>query len=445
MAGVERRQPRTQSSHAMSRSRLITPRLILGPLLPLVASLPSYGQQKSLVIGIDGLGFGQQGFSVAETPSLDSLIDGSFAGGAYRGAYTDDAFAGGIVGTPSQQSTVSGPGWSSILTGVWIDKHNVSGNSFSAPNFRDNPTYLATLKAALPDLKTASFINWSPIDTHIISSADSDANPENDLDFRRTYGSDPLVAAGAAELLAGSGILDPDVVFVAFDEVDAAGHSCGSSGACYQREIQEVDALVGQLLATITVRPFFNEEDWQIVVTSDHGHTPFGGHGGQSDLERRIPFIVSSKTLNEGTLPSFPEAVAHVDVAPTVLSHFGVPLAENYVGFSRALGAIMLTPDINGDGLISGNGTGPFETDDVTAFMTFWLQPNTLDEPNPADLNLDGVANLADWAIVNAADPIMGQNIMNAVIDAPEPSGFVLMLLGFMLFRCRWSRDRRRH
>ncbi len=430
----------------MDRLASIASQLILGPLLLLtvIAPLPAYGQQKSLVIGIDGLGFGARGFSVTDTPSLDSLIDGSFAGGAYRGAYADSAFAGGFVGTPSQQATVSGPGWSSILSGVWIDQHHVGDNSFSAPNFRDNPIYLATLKAALPELNTASFINWSPIDTYIISSADTDGNPENDMDFRGTYGSDPLVAAAAAEMLAGNGILDPDVVFVAFDEVDAAGHNCGSSGACYQREIQEVDALVGQILGTLVERPFFTNEDWQIVVTADHGHTPAGGHGGQSDLERTIPFIVSSKTLNQGPLPSFPDAVAHVDVAPTVLSHFGVAIPDNYVGYSRGLGAISLTPDINGDGLVSGDGTGPFDSDDVTAFLAFWLQPNTLDDPNPADLNLDGVANLADWAILNAADPLMGQRLMNAVIDAPEPSGLHLLLCGLALPCWLRSRDRRR-
>ena len=427
----------------VTRILLISSRLILGQLLlTVIVPLPSFGQQKSLIIGIDGLGFGEQGFSVTDTPSLDSLINGSFADGAYRGAYADNAFAGGIVGTPSQQTTVSGPGWSSILAGVWIDKHNVGGNSFSAPNFRDNPTYLATLKAARPDLKTASFINWDPIDTHIISSVDTDANPNNDMDFRETYGSDPLVATGAAEMLTGNGILDPDVVFVAFDEVDAAGHNCGSSGACYRREVQEVDALVGQLLSTIIDRPFFDEEDWQIVVTADHGHRSSGGHGGQSDLERTIPFIVSSKTLNQGTLPSFPAAVAHVDVAPTVLSHFEVPIPENYAGFSRAAGAASLTPDINGDGLVSGDGTGPFETDDVTAFVSLWLQPNTIDDPNPADLNLDGIANLADWAILNAADPAMGQGILNAVVDASEPSGLVLLMFGFVL--PSWLRSQNR-
>ena len=407
--------------------------LILVSLVVVVAPNPVFSQQKSLVIGIDGLGFGEQGFSVTETPWMDSLINGSFVSGIYQGAYADNAIAGGILGTPSQQTTVSGPGWSSMLTGVWIDKHNVGGNSFAGRDFDNNPTYLATLKSARPELITASFVNWSPIDTFIIDSIDRDNDPNNNTNFRGTYASDALVAAGAVDVLSGNGDLDADVVFVAFDEVDGAGHSCGSANACYGREIREADALVGDLLTSVVNRSTFDQEDWQIIVTSDHGHRPAGGHGGQSFLERTIPFIVSSKSVNQGSLPSFPATVAQIDVAPTVLDHFGVAIPENYVGFSRATGASALTPDINGDGVVFGDGTGPAASDDVTAFIALWLQPNTIESPNPADLNLDGIANLADWAILNAADAAMGQAAMQHLSNAPEPSGAALIMLGLLV------------
>ena len=401
----------------------------------------TWGQPKSLVIGIDGLGFGEHGFSVTPTPWIDSLIDGSFVSGVYRGAYSDSAIAGGVLGTASQQPTVSGPGWSSILTGVWIDKHNVSGNSFTGRNYDDYPTYLATLKTSLPELATASFVNWSPIDTYIIASADDDANPGNDLDFRGTYSSDALVAAGATAFLADENV-DPGAVFVAFDEVDIAGHRCGSANSCYGQEIREADSLVGDLLNALRARPEFDQEDWQIVVTSDHGHRPSGGHGGQSDLERTIPFVVSSKHVNQGTLSPFPNGVAQIDVSPTVLEHFGLPVLEHYDGFSRAQGAVSLNPDINGDGLVFGDGTGPQETDDVTAFIALWLQPNTLDAPNAADLNLDGIADLADWAILNAAEPAMGQAILSQMNNVPEPRVVPTVIAVFVFFACWFRRAR---
>ena len=392
---------------------------VLGLLVFASSAGISHGQPKSIVIGIDGLGFGEEGMDVAATPWLDRLIGGTWMPG-YQGAYTDEAFAGGVLGTPTEQVTVSGPGWSTMNTGVWIDRHGVNGNggSFANGDFANNPPYLGTLKSALPGLLTSSYVNWGPIDSVIMEAIDNDGDPTNDLDFRGDYGNDDQVAAVVVASLAST--VSPDVLFVAFDQVDGAGHSCGSSGLCYRQQIEHTDSLVGQILTAIADRPTFDSEDWQVVVTSDHGHRPSGGHGGQTDLERTIPFIVSSPFLNQGTLPALPQGVSQADVAPTVLDHFDVPLPAHYWGVSRASGAVSINPDLNGDGIVSGDGTGPFAEDDVTAFVSYWLLPNTAADPNPADFNLDGIANLQDWAILNRELPQMGRRVAQA-LAVPEP------------------------
>ncbi len=143
----------------MKTGRLLCTVLSLFVLL----AMPAWAQTKSLVIGIDGLGFGEQGFSVASTPWMDRLITGQWLAG-YHGAYSAQAFAGGVLGTPTQQTTVSGPGWSTILTGVWTDRHGVTGNgsSFANGDFDNNPAYLGTLKETIPTLTTASYVNWTP-------------------------------------------------------------------------------------------------------------------------------------------------------------------------------------------------------------------------------------------------------------------------------------------
>lgn len=238
--------------------------------LVLAATSAALAQKKSLLIGIDGLGYGTRGLTVANTPWIDSLINGTFGGGSYNGAYTDVAYSGGTFGGATQQPTVSGPGWSTMLTGVWANRHNVYDNNFTAPNYAANPVYLGTLKAALPALKTATFVNWDPIDTIILNSIATDGNANNNLNFHGNYGNDNAVAAGAVAAINNVAV-NYDALFVSFDEVDAAGHSCGSSNACYQTEIEQVDGLVGQMLTAISSRPNFASEDWQIVVTSDHG------------------------------------------------------------------------------------------------------------------------------------------------------------------------------
>jgi len=383
----------------------------------------------SLVIGIDGLGFGDFGFSVADTPHMDSLINGTWQSG-YNGAYSDNAFAGGVLGEPSQQVTSSGPGWSTFLTGVWNDQHGVTNNGFGGKNFDTTaPTYLETLEDNVANIYSASLTNWTPIDTHIIESVDT---PTPTMDFRLPSGNDATISSATVSQIDNLGTTDPAAIFIHFDEVDGAGHGSGSSSAAYGAEIEEKDDLVGDLLAAISNRTNFANEDWQIIVSSDHGHRPNGGHGGQTELERTIPFIVSSKNLNQGGLAEgFPQPVSHADVAPTVLDHFGVTIPSHYFGVSRASGATFSTADINGDGSISGDGTGLFEDDDVVAFISLWLQPNTAENPNPADINQDGIADIRDWSILNAENPAMGAALLTALrgSSAPEPATSLLLAL----------------
>ncbi len=298
-------------------------------------------QKKSLVIGVDGLGFGTNGFPVANTPVLDSLITGKWQPG-YKGAYSDAAIAGGLLGTATQQSTVSGPGWSSMLTGVWTNQHGVTGNgsSFVNGNFEDNPPYIGTLKALDNNLSTVSLVNWGPIDSVLMHAVDTDNDPNNNLDVRGDYANDLQVAQAAAFTIVSVN-LDPDVMFVAFDQVDGAGHAFGGASIEYQQRIEITDEYIGQILNSLASRPNFAKEDWQIIVTSDHGHRVEGGHGGQSILERTIPFIVVSKHVRQGELP---DGVSHADIAPTVMDHFGHSIPQNYWGTSRADGADMLEP-----------------------------------------------------------------------------------------------------
>ena len=95
--------------------------LLLGSACLLPAQDP--GAQRVLVIGIDGVR--PDALAAAKTPNLDKLIKTS--------AFADSTQ---ILGTRySKNNTISGPGWSSILTGVWADKHGVHDNEFKGKNY----------------------------------------------------------------------------------------------------------------------------------------------------------------------------------------------------------------------------------------------------------------------------------------------------------------------
>lgn len=413
--------------------------------VPLVAiANAEAGTKMSLVIGIDGLGFGTRGFGATPTPVLDSLIEGSWSPG-YHGAYNPDAFVGGYVNTVSQQATFSGPGWSTILTGVWRDRHGVNdnGQTFIDGNFVENPNYLTTLKSADPTIWTGLYVWWYPTYRNIFVPLYLDDVEGNEPDFANYYqnsyqayvdGGDELLAIDAVEGIAS---LSPDVpgaIFTAFDTVDHWGHVAGSSSQGYGDAIARTDSRVGELLQAVSNRPTFAEEDWQIIVTSDHGHKPLGGHGSHSPLERTVPLIVASQQVVQGRAgpPAGGIPVSHADVAPTVLDHFGVPIPTHYAGQSRAVGIL---PDFTADGEVDGSDLEIFEKNFGVSFRN---APLHSDGNSDADFDVDG-ADFVAWqrhAFVPAAAQVI-----------PEPATTHLVLSFVWAWRslyCRRINLRRR-
>lgn len=225
-----------------------------------------YAQEKKfvLVIGIDGCR--PDALEVANTPNLDQLIENGFFS---PNALNDDI-------------TVSGPGWSAILCGTRSDKHLVTNNDFSNNNYDEFPSVFKHIKTVRPEFQTVSFCHWSPINTFIIG---------DDADFKLNFGSDSELAETAADYLK---INDPELCFLHFDDVDHAGHSYGfsPSTAEYITSIEQTDIYLGVVLDAIRSRSNYDNEDWLIVSTTDHGGVGFG-HGGTS-LEHREVFMISS-------------------------------------------------------------------------------------------------------------------------------------------------------
>jgi predicted AlkP superfamily pyrophosphatase or phosphodiesterase len=305
---------------AQGRLLLWTTFLLLGSACLLPAQDP--GQQRVLVIGIDGVR--PDALAVAQTPNLDRLVR--------AGAFADTTQ---ILGTRySKSNTISGPGWSSILTGVWADKHGVHDNEFKGKNYKQFPHFFQRLKDQFPQARTASFVDWSPIDEHIVTAADLKKNYPS-ANVGEYIEHDAEIARDASLHLKDG---DPHATMVYFGSVDETGHKVGfhPSVKPYVAAIEVVDRQVGQLLKAIDSRPSRKRENWLILVSTDHGGKGTGHGDGHKVPEIRTVFlIVSGTAARQGKIQ---QQTYLVDLPVTALVHLGVKIDPAWKLDGQAVG-----------------------------------------------------------------------------------------------------------
>jgi predicted AlkP superfamily pyrophosphatase or phosphodiesterase len=279
--------------------------------------------RKVLFIGIDGVR--SDVLKVAHTPYLDGLIK--------NGAFAYDTQ---ILGERYRlNDTVSAPGWASILTGVWADKHGVNGSTFEGVNVAQYPTFLQRLKQARPSARTAAFVSWPSLAQQVIRTADLLTVFGPTPSSARALAADREVTEAARRhLLEG----DPDALFVYWALPDVIGHErvFHRSVREYRRAVETVDSLAGTLLRAIWARKAFRREDWLVLVTSDHGGKGTHHRNGQHDPDVLTVFlIVSGPAARPGRIRS-PTYI--VDPAATALSHLGVELEAAWGLDGRVVG-----------------------------------------------------------------------------------------------------------
>ena len=297
--------------------------LILGSVLLLSArpAWPQTARPKVLLIGIDGVRVDI--LSEARTPTIDSLKAAGF--------FSD--------GARTRGRTMSGPGWSSMLTGVWTAKHRVNGNDLGGNDYATWPDFLTRMERLHPDLDTFAVIDWPPLGT----TASGGPLLSDEIDVRQTfdgeregyrYADSASVERAAAHLSSA----EVDAAFVYLGEVDVLGHATSSRSLEYREAIERADAHVARLVAAIRSRPDWGAEDWLILLSTDHGRNDAGGHGGNSPSETTVFYLASGRSVERGRTDCPPEIV---DIAATALAHLGLgpDPSWNLDGRARGLAA----------------------------------------------------------------------------------------------------------
>lgn len=275
--------------------------------------------RKVLFIGIDGCR--PDALAAAKTPHLDRLIDG--------GAFSTNTAILGPRKTGSD--TVSGPGWSTIFTGVWADKHGVKDNQFEGKNYIRYPHLFSLLRQSRPEAVTASFCDWKPIAEQIVSDATVSSYPDQEPTNTAAWvTADEDLTASATKYLREA---NPDLVCVYLGQVDETGHAKGfhPSVPAYLDAIETVDGHIGALLAAVESRPSASGEHWLVVVTTDHVGQGTGHGGGHATEEIRRVFLIASSLGGEGVNDPGPARQTYlVDVVPTALAWLRIEMKPEW-------------------------------------------------------------------------------------------------------------------
>jgi hypothetical protein len=287
---------------------------------------------KVLIIGIDGTM--PSAVAVARTPNLEALKS--------NGCHS--------VRVVTHPVTHSAACWSSMFTGVWGDKHGVNdpGNSFAGNQFSNYPSFFQRIEAANSNLNTVALARWAPMLTAV---------PEADV--KLSFDSDTAVTDETCRRLTNS---NPDVMWMLLLDVDSAGHASGwgPTVSNYVRAIEIADGHVGQIINALTKRATYSQENWLVIVQTDHGE-----HDAPDPERSRIIFtIMSGPAAARGVIWPSPSIV---DVCATVLTHMGVPINPAWDLDARVEG-FPLPPTRYGTNLIfngdaeSNSGTNNYTT-----------------------------------------------------------------------------------
>ena len=272
-------------------------------------------KQRVLVIGVDGANLSRI-LADAENENFLKLIEDS----------TNSAPS--IVG----HTTISNPSWTAILTGVWGERTGVINNVFTPWTYNSFPTVfnqLESLETPDQEIVTKAIANWNVINA--IAGAGSDpvdtnvfiGQVEGDTNWLAT---DDLVGDETVDAIRGVDGPTPNFLFSYFVGVDENGHLYGGASEQYAEAIRNVDDNLGEIMAEVDLwNAAHPDEQWTIMVVTDHGHQPQQGfgHGFQSPDETETFVIAYGSAFKDGNINLEYEIV---DTTPTVVSLFGGPL-----------------------------------------------------------------------------------------------------------------------
>jgi hypothetical protein len=260
-----------------------------------------------IIIGVDAMS--PDGIINANTPVLDDLMA--------NGSYTLNAR--GVLPTSSSTN------WASMVSGSGPEQHGVTSNGWE----RDDhtlppvimgtedifPTIFSVAREQRPEIEMGAVYAWSGFGRLIERST---------LDYDITKKNDDLTLKSAINYITEK---KPNLLFIHLDEVDHVGHSLGHKTNHFYDAVEYVDQQIGQIIESTKKAGIFDNTTF--IISADHGGIGYG-HGGETEDEIEIPFIVYGKGIKENHL--IKKQVYTYDNAATAALLLGLIQPQAWIG-----------------------------------------------------------------------------------------------------------------
>ncbi|MBR5202087.1 MAG: alkaline phosphatase family protein [Clostridia bacterium] len=241
-------------------------------------------EKKAIIIGYDG----------CRVDAL-KLSEGAIKYMIENGASANYSYCGGVnYPEKNTQDTSTAPGWCSILTGVWADKHGITENDITK-----SMEYKTLLTSLVEDktIDSSMFVTkWKghfdrDNATYLEEKAYCEENNLNVV-FNRCDDDEDSFVYTIKEIEQQK---CADFLFVIYEHTDSAGHNSGFTynNPKYREAFIEMDNYGYDTIKAIEGRETYETEDWLIIITSDHGG--IGTNHGDASIQERMTFIVSNK------------------------------------------------------------------------------------------------------------------------------------------------------
>ena len=260
-----------------------------------------------IIIGVDAMS--PNGIINANTPVMDELMA--------NGSYTLNAR--GVLPTSSSTN------WASMVSGSGPEQHGVTSNGWE----RDDhtlppaitgkeeiyPTIFGIARQQRPKMEMGAIYTWSGfgrlIERSVLDFDISEENDESTIKVASTY----------------IKMKKPNFLFIHLDEVDHVGHSLGHKTKHYYNAVEHIDKQIGEVIQATKEAGIFHNTTF--IISADHGGIGYG-HGGETEDEIEIPFIIYGKGIKKNYIIN--NQVYTYDNAATAALLLGVEQPQAWIG-----------------------------------------------------------------------------------------------------------------